>query len=541
MRSLIAGPHRIAVSFVGVKLLLHLLSQVITSYEFHRDELLYLAMGDHLRLYGMDFPPFIALAANLQRALLGDHVWAIRVLPAIAGAAILWLAIDATRRLGGRALAQIAVGMAVLLSPLYLRVSVLFQPVVFDQLWWTLALWALLRRGLDDDPRWWLGVGGALGMGLLTKFSVGFIAIPVATATVLTGLRRDLRTLWPWVAAGISLLIGHPSLLGQVALGWPFFGQMADLRSSQLSQVTYGSFFSEQLLMVGPTVLLGMVGVAGLLRAGVRLEPGAAGGEKAEPGAGNGADPYRASALRAVALAGAGALVFLMVMRGKPYYAGPIHPVLMAAGAATLASLGRSAASGLASRAATGTLVLVVTLQAAFGVATLPMGLPILDREPMARYAAWLGVTAATRTNVGVQLELPQDYADMLGWEAFADTVAGVWATLSDDEQDRAVLLATNYGRAGALDHYGKDRGLPPAVAPIGSYWFWGPGDREWDVAVVAGSDSTNLAAFFREVTEAARVRDSWRVPEERDVGVFVVRRPHEPIAEVWPRFEGRN
>jgi 4-amino-4-deoxy-L-arabinose transferase-like glycosyltransferase len=541
MRSLIAGPHRIAVSFVGVKLLLHLLSQVITSYEFHRDELLYLAMGDHLRLYGMDFPPFIALAANLQRALLGDPVWAIRVLPAIAGAAVLWLAIDATRRLGGRALAQIAVGMAVLLSPLYLRVSVLFQPVVFDQLWWTLALWALLRRGLDDDPRWWLGVGGALGMGLLTKFSVGFIAIPLAAATVLTGLRRDLRTPWPWVAAGISLLIGHPSLLGQVALDWPFFGQMADLRSSQLSQVTYGSFFSEQLLMVGPTVLLGMVGLAGLLRAGVLLEPGATGEEKAERGAGNGADPYRASALRAVALAGAGALIFLMVMRGKPYYAGPIHPVLMAAGAATLASLGRSAASGLASRAATATLVLVVTLQAAFGVATLPMGLPILDREPMARYAAWLGVTAATRTNVGVQLELPQDYADMLGWEAFADTVAGVWATLSGDEKDRAVLLATNYGRAGALDHYGKERGLPPSVAPIGSYWFWGPGDREWDVAVVAGSDSTNLAAFFREVTEAARVRDSWRVPEERDVGVFVVRRPYEPIAEVWPRFEGRN
>lgn len=529
MRSLIAGPHRIAVSFVGVKLLLHLLSQVITSYEFHRDELLYLAMGDHLRLYGMDFPPFIALAANLQRALLGDHVWAIRVLPAIAGAAVLWLAVDATRRLGGRALAQIAVGMAVLLSPLYLRVSVLFQPVVFDQLWWTLALWALLRRGLDDDPRWWLGVGGALGMGLLTKFSVGFIAIPLAAATVLTGLRRDLRTPWPWVGAAISLLIGHPSLLGQVALEWPFFGQMADLRSSQLSQVTYGSFLSEQLLMVGPTVLLGFVGGAGLLRARNLWLPGA------------GADPSRASALRAAALAGAGALIFLMVMRGKPYYAGPIHPILMAAGAATLASLGRSTASGLASRAATGTLVLIVALQAVFGVVTLPMGLPILDREPMARYAAWLGVTAATRTNVGVQLELPQDYADMLGWEAFADTVAGVWATLPADERDRAVLLASNYGRAGALDHYGKERGLPPAIAPIGSYWFWGPGDREWDVAVVAGSDSTNLAAFFQEVTEAARVRDSWRVPEERDVGVFVVRRPHEPIAEVWPRFEGRN
>jgi 4-amino-4-deoxy-L-arabinose transferase-like glycosyltransferase len=541
MRSLIPGPHRIAGAFVGAKLLLHLVSQVLTPYEFHRDELLYLAMGDHLQLYRMDFPPFIALAANLQRALLGDHLWAIRVLPALAGAAVLWLAIDATRRLGGRALAQITVGTAVLLSPLFLRVSVLFQPVVFDQLWWTLALWALLRRGLDDDPRWWLGMGVALGMGLLTKFSVGFIALPLAAATLLTGLRRDLRTPWPWVGAGVSILIGHPSLLGQVALSWPFFEQMADLRSSQLSRVTYGAFLGEQLLMVGPTVLLGLVGLAGLLRAKGLRTLRVLDGPAEETSGGPGEERFRAPALRAAALTGAGALLLLIVLRGKPYYAGPIHPILMAGGAATLAFLGRSAASGVASRAARGTLVLFVALQAAFGLVTLPMGLPVLDREPMARYSAWLGVTAATRTNVGVQLELPQDYADMLGWEAFADTVAEVWGTLPASEQDQAVLLATNYGRAGALDHYGPERGLPSAVAPIGSYWFWGPGDREWEVAVVAGSDSVSLAGFFEEVREAARIRDPWRVPEERDLGVFVVRSPYEPIAEVWPRFEGRN
>ena len=37
------------------------------------------------------------------------------------------------------------------------------------------------------------------------------------------------------------------------------------------------------------------------------------------------------------------------------------------------------------------------------------------------------------------------------------------------------------------------------------------------------------------------RIRDPWRVPEERDVPVFVVRGPYEPIAAVWPRFEGQN
>jgi Dolichyl-phosphate-mannose-protein mannosyltransferase len=297
----------------------------------------------------------------------------------------------------------------VLLSPLFLRTSVLFQPVVFDQLWWSLALWALLRRGLDDEPRWWLGVGAALALGIFTKFSIGFLAIPLALAVVATPLRRDLTTRWPWTGAALSLVLGHPSLAGQVALGWPFFAQMADLQQAQLSQVA------------------------------------------------------------------------------------------------------------------------------------LPLGLPVLPPEPMARYAARLGVTAATTSNRGERLELPQDYADMLGWQTFADSVIAVWNGLDPADRGRAVLLATNYGRAGALDWYGRAAGLPPAIAPVGSYWFWGPWEREWHVAVIAGSTEEDLRTYFRDVREAARVRDRWRVPEEQDVPIFVARDPREPIAEVWPRLEGRN
>jgi hypothetical protein len=374
-------------------------------------------------------------------------------------------------------------------------------------------------------------------MGLLTKFSVAFLAIPLAAAVLLTGLRRDLRTPWPWAAAGLSLVIGHPSLLGQVALGWPFFSQMADLQASQLSRVTTSAFLGEQLLMVGPGVFLGIVGALALLRGSGFGHAGGAPDSAERP------DParVRVAALRAVGLSAVGAFVFLIVMNGKPYYAGPVHPMLIAAGAAALVSVRRGMEPGRGARTAMWALGSVLALQVVFGLVTLPMGLPVLPREPMAQYAERLGVTAATRTNVGVQLELPQDYADMLGWEEFTDTVASVWRELPSEEREGAVLLATNYGRAGALDWYGPDRGLPPSIAPIGSYWFWGPGDREWDVAVVAGSDSVSLAGFFEEVREAARIRDPWRVPEERDVGVFVVRRPYESLAEVWPRFEGRN
>ena len=504
----------IALILVAIKLLAHIVAQAVSPYEFHRDELLYLAMGDHLHLWRMDFPPFIALAANLQRALFGDGVWAVRVLPALAGAVLVWLAVDAAARLGGGRLAAAVAGLSILTAPLVLRTSVLFQPVVFDQLWWTLALWALVRRGLDDEPRWWLGVGAALGMGLLTKFSIAFLALPLAAATLLTGLRRDLATRWPWLGLAICLLLGHPSLAGQVALGWPFFTQMADLQAVQLERVTWSAFLSEQALIMGPATLLVVAGV-------VRLAVGA-----------------RSSAERAAGLAAAVAFLFLLALHGKAYYAGPVYPILIGAGAASLARAHRVGARAKVARLA---LASVGAAQIAYGAAALPLGLPFLGPEPMARYAARLGITAVTRTNAGTRLELPQDYADMLGWTAFADTVARVFNGLPAPDRERATLLGTNYGRAGALDAYGRRHGLPPAVAPVGSYWFWGPGDRSWDVVVVAGGDSADLASYFKEVRRAARITDSRRVPEERDVTVWVVRAPFAPIDTIWPRFRGQN
>lgn len=502
---------RVALFLAGIGIGAHLLSLAVSAYEFHRDEFLYLAMGDHLRLWGMDFPPFIAIAGNVERFLFGDHLWAVRLLPAVAGALLVALAVDVAGRLGGGRFAQVAAGASILVAPLFLRASALFQPVVFDQLWWTLALWALLRRGFDDDPRWWLAVGTALGVGLLTKFSIAFIAIPLATATLVTGLRRDLGTRWPWIALGLTLLIGHPSIAGQIALGWPFFTQMADLRAIQLERVTWGAFLGEQLLLVGPAALLAAAGAVRLV---------------AQPGN---------SAERATGLAATGAFVFLLLLHGKAYYVGPVYPLLVAGGAAWLG--GR--ASGR--RVARASLGVLAAAQVAFGVVALPMGLPILPPAPMAAYAARLGVAEATRTNTGEQLDLPQDYADMLGWSAFADTVARVFHDLPDAERRNASLLANNYGQAGALEWYGRRLGLPPPVSPVGSYWFWGPGDRGWEVAVIAGADSAGLAPYFRDIRRAARIVDERRVPEERDVSVWVVRDPVEPIAEVWPRFRGRN
>jgi hypothetical protein len=493
----------------ALKLALHVTVNLRTPYGFHRDELLYLGMGRHLQFWGMDFPPAIAIVATASRTLLGDSLTAIRFFPAVFGSAMVVLAALIARELGGGRIAQGLAAFCVLTSPLFLRSSNLLQPVVMDQLIWTAALYALVRLCRGYGPGGWLLLGLVLGLGLLTKFSVAFIGLAIVAGVLGSPLRTALLTPWPWVGLASALAVGAPSLVGQIRLGFPVLSQMADLRTSQLDRITPADFLLGQLLW-GPAVLLAVAGLYGLL-SGPALRP------------------FRALGWSCVA-----ALAILVLLQGKPYYAGPLYPTLFAAGAVVF----ERAADGLA-----GEMLQVGTVAVlfAFGLVTLPLGLPILPPPAMAEYAHALGVEAAVRTNTGETLPLPQDYADMLGWEEQVATVARVYHTLPEDQRQDAVVVAGNYGEAGALDFYGPRYGLPEVVSPAGSYWFFGPGDRPGKVVITIGVPEDDLRRFFDAVATAATVSHAWTVPEERSLTVHVGTRPRTTLQQLWPELAGRN
>jgi hypothetical protein len=495
-----------AVASVGalaaLKLALHCWVNATTAYGFHRDELLYLAMGRHLQLWRMDFPPGIAVIAEATRALLGDSLLAIRAGPALVGTALLVAAALFARELGGGRGAQVLAALAVLASPLFLRSANLFQPVVLDQATWTAALFAVARLSWQRDARWWLALGVALGVGLLVKFSIAFIGIGIVLAVLLTPLRASLKTIWPWLALVVALAIGSPSLVGQYELGLPVMHQMEDLRKVQLERVTPVAFLLGQLYW-GAGTLLAAVGLVALL-AGKQL-----------------------SRYRALGWSCAGALAVLLLLQGKPYYLGPVYPALLGAGAVVLER------SRL--RWAFAAAILV------YGAALLPIGVPVLPPERMAAYIQRIGLTAALRTNTGELERLPQDYADMLGWEAQAEAVGQVYHALPVTDRERAVIVAGNYGEAGAIDFFGPRYGLPGAICPCGSYWYFGPGDKPGDVVITIGPTRDDLVPFFDSLQVATRITNPWAVEEERDLTVFVARRPRQTLQEVWPTLARRN
>lgn len=499
---------------------LHLIVLAVTPFGIHRDAFLYFAMGDHLRLWHMDFPPLIAMLGNIQTAIFGHTLAAARVFPALEGCAILIAAALVARELGGGRFAQGLASLPMLVAGIYLRPANLFQPVVLDQLWWTLALLFLARAArarADDDAlaerNAWLAFGVVVGLGLLTKFSILFIGFGVLCALLATRMRRALGTPWPWIAAAMAFVIGSPSIVGQVTLGFPVVGQMDTLAGTQLSHVTYLSFVLLQPLMIGVMGwVVSLAGTAALLL----WRP---------------LKPYRVVGLTCVVV-----FLLIMLLHGKAYYVGPIYPTLFAAGAVWLdrARLERAPAVPRVFRWG------VVAWMLVEGAVGLPITLPILSPTHTAVYIARVGVEAVNATNWGGVDILPQDFADQLGWEQQEQTVARIYESLSPADRAQTVIGADNYGEAGALEFFGVRDSLPEVVCGCGSYWYFGPGTRAGNVLIDVGTDSAGLATIYGTVRLATRIRSPWSVQEERNVPVWIARDPKMTLQQVWPTIQGK-
>lgn len=117
------------------------------------------------------------------------------------------------RELGGSRGAQLVAAAATL--PFCMGAGALMEYVSFDYLCWMLAAYFVVRVLKSDDPRWWLAIGGAIGVGMMAKYTMVFFAAGIVAGLLLTNTRRDLASMWLWMGAAVSLLIFLPNLIWQ--------------------------------------------------------------------------------------------------------------------------------------------------------------------------------------------------------------------------------------------------------------------------------------------------------------------------------------
>jgi hypothetical protein len=480
-------------------------------YGYFRDELYYLANGEHLAFGYVDHPPLIGVVARLIRSVFGTSLFALRLLPAVAGAASVWLTAATARELGGQRFAQTLAGLAAMLAPVLVALFSVFSMNAFDVLVWAACYWLVIRVLVTHDQRLWLVFGLVAGVGLENKLSVLFLCFGIGVGLVLGRRWLELQSRCFWIGAMTAGLLLVPYLAWQASHGWLLLEFMRNARESKNVSLSSGQFILEQVLLMGPlSAPVWLSGVGYFLAA-------------------REARPFRAVGWSYVVLLS----FFIASGSAKPYYLAPAYAPLFAGGGVFFERLAARLATrqrGWLMRAA------AVGLVSVGGLLTLPLSKPLLSEERFIRYSTTLGL----QPSVGerhAQGRLPQFFADMHGWPELAETVAKVFHSLPAEDKIGACIFGQNYGQAGAIDLFGPRHGLPKAISAHNSYWVWGPRECRGDVLLVIGDRREKLEALFTTVELGATYTCLDCMPYENHKPIWVARGLRTPIHELWPRL----
>jgi hypothetical protein len=478
-----------------ISIILHL--AFYNNLEYHRDELLYFSLGMHPAGGYATTPPLIGWLAFILLQTLGHSIFVVKLLPALGSGLLVILTAAITRELGGSVYARILSATGILLAPLFLRAFFLFQPVFLDILFWTLAFYVFIRYINTQNPTHLLYLGIVCGFGMLNKYLIGLLIAILLIMVLFTKYRHIYRMPQLYLAFMIALMIFIPNLVWQVRHHFPVFHHMSALHDTQLVHVNRSYFLLEQLVMVYMVSLLTIPGLIFLI-------------------SNQAMKPYRVIAYTIILV-----LLALLVMRGKSYYTAGVFPTLIAAGAVFWERTMRRRMP----RLVLPLLMILLTLP------MIPLGLPVLKAPGLARYFDVLeerfGMDLGRRWEDGRIHRLPQDYADMVGWEELVYQASRAYEMVEDKEH--CILYGENYGHAGALAIIGKRYGLPEPFSFHDAFRYWLPDRFEHEITTmiyVNTSLGEDVRHLFNDITEVGRLE----IPYAREYGtsVFLCRTPKQ-------------
>lgn len=486
--------------FVAIKIGLNLLA--ISHFGFQRDELLHLTLGDHLDWGFKEVPPFIAVLAKITTSIFGDSVFAARIFSTLFSGLIIWFTGQVVIELGGRKFAIALACLALIFSPAFAASGYLFQPVVFDQLWWVLAVYLLIRYMNTSLPIYVYLLGIVIGIGLLTKYTMAFFAIALILGLLVTKQRKVLWNKHILFAALIALLIFLPNMIWQFRHHLPVVTHMKTLRSNQLDFIKPTDFIKQQLLVNGIALFVWLTGF-GFLLFSARLRK-----------------------FQFLAFAFILIFVFLLVMKGKVYYIFGAFPMLFAAGGYGFERWMKS--KGYVLRTV---VVLFFTLP---NLLLLPLALPVFSLDQTIATFKFLHI--APKWEDQKEHYLSQDYADMLGWDELTAKVARAYNGLTPEQQKHTQIYADNYGEAGAIHHIGKQYHLPDVASLNSSFTLWTPDSLNAHYIIYVDDDGgknvKKFESYLESYTKIGEIESPYA--REKGTGIFLLVNPKPELDEAY-------
>lgn len=478
--------------FAIIKLLIHLFTN--NQYGYNRDELYFIICGEYLDFGYVDHPPIVPFIARILKLTIGHSLFAIRLLPALAGGAIVYLTGKLAQRFGGGIFAVSLACLSVIAAPIFLSMNTLFTNNPFEQLIWVSCISIMLSYVLKGKSRNLLYVGILIGIGLMVKHSMAFLAIGILIGLLLTRHRKLYRDNWFYLSLLLAFILALPNLIWQLNHDWATLEFLKKAAINRMEEVSPVDFLIQQVLSVNPLSIPIWIGGVYFLFS---------------------------SRFKKFRLFGWIYVIIFSVFalqESKDYYLAPIYPLLWAAGGVFWERLAKNFRRPWLKPVMISALLLG-------GLIVAPLSLPILSVENSKSYAGNLGV------------EFPPVFKDMLGWEEMVQTVANVYHSLPENEKSGCAIMANNYGQASALYFFADKYDLPKPISTHNNFWIWGPGDYTGEIIITMGVKQTSFQDAYNEIYLAATVINENVVWYETNQPVFIWRKPKFSLISIWPRI----
>jgi hypothetical protein len=464
-------------------------------YGYARDELYFLAAGHHLAFGYVDQPPLTPLLARISAAATGDTLAGLRVLPALALAGLVAATAAMSRMLGAGRTGQLLAALAAATCAEYLGAMHELTTTVPDFVFWTATLLLVMRLLASQDRRWWVAIGGCVGIGTEAKWNIGFLVAALAAGFLATDARRLLRSRYLLIGGVIAAALAAPDIIWQAGHGWPNLDVFRALNGA--AGHNRAVYWLGQFLYVGRVLTpIWVSGAVWSLRSAA------------------------ARRFRPVAIACVAVIVLQFVLGGKAYYPGAAYTFLLAAGSVPLERW-------LAERRpAARTIKPAVTAAAAMlagAVVAAPIALSVLPARAL--------------HTVPLQ-KINYDLAETIAWPKLVALVAREYDALPAPQRRQTAILTGNYGEAGAIDRYGPGLALPQAYSGANNFWLWGPPPAADSAVVAVNVDPALLRREFARVRLVATFWNGLGVSDdEQGAQVFIATGLRSSWAQAWPAF----
>src|ERR1700682_3849347 len=233
------------------------------------DEAYYWMWSKHLAGGYYDHPPGVALVIRLGTMIAGDTELGVRLVSILLALPMSW-AVYRTAAILFAGMRVAATATLLLNATLMAAVGTLIvtadAPVLLASSFVLLCLAKLLET---ERGAWWLAVGAAVGLALLSKYTALFFgpAILIWLASV-SKLRRWLVSPWPYLGGIVALAIFSPVILWNADHDWvSFIKQIGRSRIEGFKPSFIGELIPTQIAFATPLVFaLGVMGLYALLR-----------------------------------------------------------------------------------------------------------------------------------------------------------------------------------------------------------------------------------------------------------------------------------